>query len=275
MPEGPETLRQVDELSDVLVGKKLTQVYFYHSQPDEFRAKLAKSSVKSIEPHGKAIVINFKNELSIYSHNNLYGKWKVLSHEEALKKNPFASLRLSLSTKKIHACLFSASDIEVIPTNQLSAHPYIKSLGPNCLDKDLDWKNIKNRLTEAKFQKRKIKALLLDQKFVAGIGNYLRNEILFDSGIMPELKVFEISDKKLDNLAKSIISIPKRSYLQSGFTRKKSEYENLLKSHNEPAKLRFYVYGRMNLPCYKCQTKIKRLDSSNQPMYICPVCQSD
>lgn len=273
MPEGPETQRQVDDLSSVLVGKKLTQVYFYHSQPDEFRGRLSKSRVQSIIPYGKAIVINFKNKLSIYSHNNLYGKWKVLSHGEGQSKNPIGSLRLSLSTDKVHACLFSATDIEVVPTDKIHEHPYIQDLGPNCLDKGITWKEIRALLKKPKYQKRKIKSLLLDQKFVAGIGNYLRNEILFNAGIRPELKVYEIAANSLDELAKAILIIPKRSYVQSGFTRKKSEYEKQLEGHAEPSKLRFYVYGRMDLPCHVCGTKIKRIDSPNQPMYFCPNCQ--
>ena len=82
MPEGPETQRQVDDLSSVLVGKKLTQVYFYHSQPDEFRGRLSKSRVQSIIPYGKAIVINFKNKPSLLqSFTKTHG---IFSHLDGL-----------------------------------------------------------------------------------------------------------------------------------------------------------------------------------------------
>ena len=272
MPEGPETLIEAEKLASVLVNKKLTQVFFYHAEPDSFRKKLESSTVKSVTPQGKSLLINFKNGLSIYSHNNLYGKWKVLGKNEAENKNPISSLRLSLSTHKEHACLFSASDIRVVPTKNVTDIDYVKTLGPSCLDKKLTKKMIIARFQNPKLAKRKLKSLLLDQKFIAGIGNYLRNEILFFAGIHPETTVGSLDQDAISQLAHAIREIPDRSYQSGGFTRHKSEYGDLSKVE-EPKKLRFYVYGRMNLPCYRCKNKILRLSDSSQPVYVCPSCQ--
>lgn len=274
MPEGPETLIQAQQLESVLVNKKLTQVFFYHADPDSYRKKLEASKVKSIVPHGKSLLLNFSNGLSIYTHNNLYGKWKVLSRDEALEKNPIGSLRLSLSTKTDHACLFSASDIQVVPTKEVTKIDYIRSLGPSCLDKQLTEKKIVGTLSQAKLQKRKVKSLLLDQKVIAGIGNYLRNEILFFAKIHPERTLGSLNKNSMQNLAHAIREIPKRSYESGGFTRAPAEIGDL-SGVSQSEKLRFYVYGRMNLPCYRCKGKILRISDSAQPLYVCKNCQTE
>ncbi|MFK7825987.1 MAG: zinc finger domain-containing protein, partial [Oligoflexales bacterium] len=99
-----------------------------------------------------------------------------------------------------------------------------------------------------------------------------RNEILFFAGVHPDPTICSLDQEAISKLAHAIREIPTRSYKSGGFTRHVSEYGDLTKVE-EPKKHRFYVYGRMNLPCYRCKTKIKRISDSSQPLYICPSCQ--
>ena len=63
-----------------------------------------------------------------------------------------------------------------------------------------------------KFVRRQLSGLLLDQGFLAGVGNYLRSEILFDAGISPYRKVGSLTESELENLAKSAIGITALAY---------------------------------------------------------------
>ena len=132
--------------------------------------------VKRVRPRGKALLTEL-SDLAIYSHNQLYGRWFVVERGEELQTG--RQLRLALHTRR-HACLlYSASDIEVLRAGDVESHSFISKLGPDVLDEATTDQTIATRYAEPQFQGRQLGSLLLDQGFLAGLGNYLRSEILF------------------------------------------------------------------------------------------------
>ena len=82
MPEGPEIRRAADSLEAAIKGKPLTDVWFAFPQLKPFEAPLVGQTVTHIETRGKALLTHFSHNLTLYSHNQLYGVWRVVNANE-------------------------------------------------------------------------------------------------------------------------------------------------------------------------------------------------
>ncbi|HBO12226.1 MAG TPA: endonuclease VIII, partial [Halieaceae bacterium] len=96
------------------------------------------------ETRGKALLTHFEHGWSLYSHNQLYGVWRVQRRGRLPKTN--RSLRVALHTASHSALLYSASDISVWRTEELAAHPFLARIGPDILSPALSWRVIAARL---------------------------------------------------------------------------------------------------------------------------------
>ena len=117
-------------------------------------------------------------------------------------------------------------------------------------------------------------SLYLDQHFVAGIGNYLRTEILFFAGLSPWAKPIELSLAELGKLARWTLKIAQRAYQTGGITNP-VKYHRRLKSQGKHREVyRFATFERDGKACYQCDTRIKRVEISARRLYYCAQCQS-
>ena len=273
MPEGPEIRRAADRIAEVLEGQRVESVKFGLPRLRRYRKILEGQRVTRMETRGKALLTHFENDWSIYSHNQLYGIWKVVRRGTTPKTN--RSLRLALHTASHSALLYSASDISVWPTPEIEEHPFLKRIGPDILSPDLEWRDIAERLVEPRFRRRSLAALYLDQAFIAGIGNYLRAEILFDAGLYPARKPEALTRGERGRLARSTLDISQRSYETGGITNPPRLLKALKKQGLPREKTRFAVFGRQGLPCYRCGDEVRRLESNARRLYLCPTCQPE
>ena len=184
MPEGPEIRRAADRLAEAVVGKRLSSAWFAFPDLKRFEQSLPGALVESITPHGKALLTRFDNGWTLYTHNQLYGVWRVAGAGE--RPGGKRSLRVALETRERAILLYSASDIEMWRSDEVHAHPFLARLGPDVLDPALDEAAVEARLRDPRFAGRSLGALLLDPGFLAGMGNYLRSEVLFAARLRPE-----------------------------------------------------------------------------------------
>ena len=117
-----------------------------------FRGRLEGAVVTGVDTLGKAMLTRFDNGLTLYSHNQLYGRWFVRPRGELPRTG--RSLRVALHTETHSALLYSASDIAVLDEDALAAHPFLNRIGPDLLDEDLTWRTLALRLDEARFRGR-------------------------------------------------------------------------------------------------------------------------
>lgn len=271
MPEGPEIRRAADRISKKIVGKEIHSLSLIYPPIVEFQEILQQSQIESITTRGKAMLIRFDCDLSMYSHNQLYGRWTVNRRSTEMKWN--RSLRVEFLTDNFAVRLWSATDIEIIPTSKEEEHPFISKLGPDILDDSCTPSLIFDRLKSKKFCNRNASSLMLDQSFIAGIGNYLRSEILHQSGVHPNAKPRLISDKKLQHWAETTKNLTKLSYDTGGFT--VSEKVALAgKQRGEPKRAyRHSAFCRNGLLCHYCDAEIVRTRVANRRLDFCPKCQ--
>jgi len=270
MPEGPEIRRSADTLQSILAGRKALGVRFAFSRLRSHQARLEGRRIRAVEPRGKAMLIHFAGDLSIYSHNQLYGEWRVFP---GAPPETHLQERILIRTGAGTAVLYSASEIEVRPTGELDFLPYLAKLGPDLLGADIDAATVLARLREPRYARRALASLLLDQGFLAGPGNYLRSEILFAARLHPDLRPGDLDAARLRVLATRTLRITRRAYRTAGITNDPRLAARLRQAGAGFEEYRHAVFERAQLPCYACGTPIRRIERG-RALFHCPQCQA-
>ncbi len=272
MPEGPEIRLAADRVARVLLDQPIIEVSFGLPQLQRFEKRLTGNTIIAVDTRGKAMLTRFDNGLTLYSHNQLYGRWYTVRRPKLPKTN--RTLRVALHTPTHSALLYSASDIQVLSDEQLSQHPFLQRLGPDILDQALTAEQIVDRLRSPEFRNRALGSLYLDQGFLAGNGNYLRSEILWAAGVEPSCKPAELDTDVLQKIATETLAISRRSYRTRGVTVLPGLARTLKASGMSYQRYRFYVFGREGLPCHRCGAEIERRTMGSRNIFVCPACQS-
>lgn len=273
MPEGPEIRIAADRLAKALVGRSVEDIFFAFDSLQPYAQQFQGESVTAVETWGKALVTKFSNGLSIYSHNQLYGRWYVRRRDSYPKTN--RQLRLAIHNQRHSALLYSASDIEVLTEEELPDHPFLSRLGPDLLHTTTTKERVLEQLTSSRFRRRRLAGLLLDQHFLAGLGNYLRSEILFVCGTHPLSRPMDCSDEVLEHLAEASLQITLQSYQTKGITNDLERVEALKAKRVSRRHYRHYAFGRIGKPCYRCETPIEKHNFAGRRLYLCPTCQPE
>ena len=271
MPEGPEIRRLADALEEQVAGRRIDAIYFGIETLKKWQDRLRGAKITKVDSHGKAMLTRLDNGLSIYSHNQLYGRWVFCDTDDYPQTK--RQLRMAINCQEKSALLYSASEIAVLDEAAISSHPFLSKLGPDVLNETTTVEHIIERLRSKKYNKRRLGGVLTDQSFVAGLGNYLRCEVLFYAGINPILRVKDLDEKKLYLLAESILSLSRQSYQTAGITNQLGDAEKLMAQGATFEDARFYVFRRQGLPCYRCGAEIEKKPTAGQPCFTCPNCQ--
>lgn len=272
MPEGPEIKLAADEIAAAIAGRVAETVYFAFEHLKDFEAMLNGQTVTGVEARGKAILTRFDNGLNIYSHNQLYGKWFIRPAYNYPDTN--RQLRLAIHNSHKSALLYSASDIEVLRDDELDSHPFLSKLGPDLLDKRVTVEQVARRFADSQFQRRKLTTLLLDQGFLAGLGNYLRSEVLFVAGVHPSLRPADCSIHQIERLAQATLTLTRQSYRTKGITNNLDLVDKLRQDGYNYREYRWRVFNREGEPCFTCGTPIIKDDIGGRRLYFCPTCQT-
>ena len=277
MPEGPEIRREALAIADAIVGQPLVRIDYRVPRLTRRARTLRKATVTSVSSRGKAMLIAYSNGLTHYSHNQLYGKWRVtaVARLPKLLERRERSVRVILQTATHAAVLLSATQIELLTRAELARHPFLVKLGPDVLDRSTTVRTVKSRLRKPEFARRSLAALLLDQSFLAGLGNYLRSDILHVTGLRHSLRPIDLSDDAITTLARATLAIPRLSLKTGGATNDPAVVKKLEGEGVKPGARRFRVYNRADKPCWTCGTTVERVDVAGRGIYFCATCQPD
>jgi endonuclease-8 len=271
MPEGPEILKSADLIASKIQGKRV-EVYFGLPRLKNVEKALSGCLITRVTSRGKALLTFFDNNMVMLTHNQLYGIWFCLPLNEM--PNTSRQLRVRIASEEHHALLYSASTIDVMRTEDLEQHPFISKLGPDVLDDEVTVASIRERLMSYRWKGKRLGHLLLEQAFLAGLGNYLRSEILFFARLNYHLKVGELTTEQLSNLSDAIKHVTFRSYKNSFITLPPTLLAQQQEKYSDYEAYRFAVFDREGEGCVYCDAPIKRDDVAGRRLYYCPQCQA-
>ncbi|MDJ0654697.1 MAG: endonuclease VIII [Xanthomonadales bacterium] len=271
MPEGPEIKRVADQLESAVAGKPLEEVWFARPDLQQYQSELGDSIVTGVKTKGKALLTEFDCGLTVYSHNQLYGRWYFMGAGKRPRTG--RQLRWRLDTEDRSALLYSASEIAVMPSEEIHRHPFVARAGIDVLSDHPTVAEMSRYINQSRFARRSLGALLLDQGFVAGIGNYLRTEILFCAGLLPEATIGALSGRERSRLARQIIRITERAYQTGGITNDPKIVRRLKARGWRRSQYRHYAFCRAGEPCHVCAEEIRKHTVAGRRLYTCPHCQ--
>jgi endonuclease VIII len=269
MPEGPEIYLAARAVHEAVSQQPCTLQLLY--PPLAARARSLRGvQIQRVHARSKAMLTEFANGTVLYSHNQLYGEWVVHPAGEPLLKK---QVRLAINTAKHQVVLYSATDFAWLRAGEEDAHPYISKLGPEVLCGDVTASQIAKRL--AQFPRRVIADALLDQHVVAGLGNYLRADVLLVAKINPFRKIASLAPQELLRIAKACKTLTQRSIQKAGVVRPWAQYLAARKAGADFEAARFYAFDREGTPCWECATPIARTTHSGRGLFFCSVCQAE
>lgn len=271
MPEGPEVYRTARRVARAVGDRPLAEVWFAFDHLTPFSKRLTGQRIRSVETLGKALLLRFVDGTTIYTHNQLYGRWMFAMAGRRPDTN--RQLRLALSTDERSALLYSASEIEVIEPGRLTEHPFIARVGLDILSSEAGIERVADWIGRERFARKRLGHLLLDQGFLAGVGNYLRSEILHVAGLHWHRRAGDLDRASLCRLAETAHTLMWRSAETGGFTNDPERVAELERAGWKCRDYRHYVFNRDGQVCHVCDAPIERRTVSGRRLYHCPICQ--
>ena len=271
MPEGPEIRRAADRIGKALVGKVIEDGRWPFPNLTQATDLILGHEVLSVTSRAKAMLIRFSSGWTMYSHNQLYGRWTV--HLKTTDPRSRRSLRAEFVTDKHAVRLWSATDIVLLPTPEENGHPFLARLGPDVLDETVDADFLLEHLQSKGINRKKGATLMLDQRSFAGLGNYLRSEILHAAGVHPDDRPCDLAESTLERWAACIKSVTVHAYEHSGITVDLAVAE-ASKARGEPRRMwRHAVFCRQDRPCLTCGDLVIRKRYAGRRLDYCQTCQ--
>jgi formamidopyrimidine-DNA glycosylase len=278
MPELPEVETVRRGLVPKLVGRRIVRLVQRRRDlrvplPAKFAQRVEGRTVLAIDRRAKYLLLRLDDGNTLIAHLGMSGRM-TLHDAESAAEHPFErhdhvvfdtdqGWQVRFNDARRFGLMLLAAD-EAVPKHKL-----FRGLGPEPLDETFDGAALASRL---KGRKTPIKAALLDQKTLVGVGNIYACEALFLAGISPRRSAHTVQGERADRLVAAIKHVLLRSIDDGGST---------LRDHIQPGgelgyfQTRFNVYDRAGAPCptRTCGKIVKRLVQSGRSTFYCAHCQ--
>lgn len=265
MPELPEVETIKRGLEKRVLNKKIIEVKIIKKNvikepsASEFKKELEGETVKKILRKAKVLILKLREDKFLIIHLRISG-WLLYGKEDEKARVIF-----KFSDGNYLNYMDSRLLGELRLRKSFEDLKFIKELGPEPFEiKEEDFKNI------LKAKNTKIKALLMDQTVISGVGNIYAQEALFRAKISPLRSASSLSDKEASLLYKSILEVLEEAINYRGSS--VDAYRDL-EGKEGGMEERLRVYGREGKPCLVCKTPIKKITLQGRGTCFCPQCQ--
>lgn len=289
MPELPEVETVKRGLEPVLVGRRILRVETRRAGlrfpfPEGFAVGLAGAKIERLSRRAKYILAELDTGHTLLMHLGMTGRFTVLSSKGAANLAAFyyeTAADEGADGSHDHVVFYLEDGIRVVfsdprrfgmmdmlVTTEAHQHKLLKDIGVEPLGNELSADYL---VSKFKGKAAPIKAALLDQNIIAGLGNIYVCEVLFRTGISPKCKTGSVKREKLEALVRHTRDILNDAILAGGSTLQDFKgADGLAGSYQQ----RFSVYDREKEPCVNCAKPIKRIVQAGRSSFYCPKCQS-
>ncbi len=274
-------------LNSRIVGKKIKKIKI---APD-FKKKIFPNAkvfldflqgkrIKSVKRKGKLLILEIDKNQDLLIHLKMTGQLVYRAKDGKATVGGHPIVNQKTLPNKFTRVIFYFNNGSILYFNDVRKFGYMRltekketenilgKIGPDALTKEFNYKYFL-QIVE-KNPKKKIKAFLLDQALISGLGNIYTDEALFSSGIRPDKPAGKIKKDKLKKLFSEIKKILLKSIELGGTSF--SDYLNSQGSQGGFQK-KLQVYGRAGEKCLKCGTKIVKTKIAGRTSSYCPKCQ--
>ena len=269
MPELPEVETTICGLAPVLEGRRIASVEtrrpdLRRAFPPDLRQRLTGARVTGLGRRAKYGLIGTDRGDTLIFHLGMSGSWRIdpasLGPHDHLLLDTEEGRRLSLNDPR------RFGSVDLVETNALEGFGPFVRMGPEPLGESFDGAYLEQALAG---RRAPIKALLLDQRIVAGLGNIYVCEALHGAGIAPGKAGGLIARARLDRLAQAVKTVLRAAIAAGG-----SSLRDYVRPNGELGYFSsdWQVYGREGQSC-RCGAPIRRRADSGRSTFHCPKCQ--
>lgn len=272
MPELPEVESVRQSLASLVVNDTIVKTDVYLKKMvktpalDAFEKTLENQTITAVDRRGKHLIVVFNQHLLII-HLRMEGKFFL--HPAPLPKMKHEHLRFYLQSGRVlsYHDVRTFGTFHLYPQQPYNELPPLLKAGLEPFDEAFSGAYLKNKL---KFRQAPIKAVLLDQSVLLGLGNIYADEVLFAAKLHPLKKASRLSRRSYDALADAAIDILEKAMAAGGTLIR--TYHNTL-GVDGLFQQQLKVHTKEHQPCQTCQTIIQRIKVSGRSTYFCPNCQ--
>ena len=273
MPELPEVETVKRTLNQLIKGKHIDRVSVHLpriiQRPDDIEAfafMLKDHTVEGVERRGKFLRI-LLDGLVIVSHRRMEGRYGLYSAEEPVEKHTHVIFHFSDGTELRYKDVRQFGTMHLFAAGEEFQHAPLAKLGYEPLDDTFTFGTFKEVIGS---KKTKIKAVLLNQAYVVGIGNIYVDEALFRAKIHPERNANSLKDAELKRLYHAIMDTLSEAVDAGG-----SSIKSYVNGQGEMGMFQHshQIYGRKDKPCHTCGGPIHKIVVGGRGTHFCPKCQ--
>lgn len=268
MPELPEVETIRRDLERDIQGKKIKDVEILNPRvikepsPAEFKQRLKEAVLVDFLRRAKVLAMRLSTGDFLVVHLRMTGQLIYSAKKEEKARVIFVlsdGYYLNFNDQRLFAELRLVRDWQKLK--------FVRELGIEPLDKEWTVEKFKEMLQG---KKTRIKPLLMEQTFIAGIGNLYAQEALFLAGILPGRPANKLNGGEIEKLHGSIQQV-----LQEGIQCRGSSVDDYVNGRGEQGayQLRLKVYDRAGISCVVCRQKIQKVRMGGRGTCFCPQCQ--
>lgn len=288
MPELPEVETVRRGLSALVIGKRIVRATSdnpksFPNAPNDVKQFLIDAQVTMVRRRAKVLMIDLSSGYSLVIHLKMTGQLVLVSDAERfgaghpsdslVESLPDSSTRVTIGFEDGSKLFFNDQRkfgwMRLMPTLEISNLPFMQKVGPEPLELDFTPQQFADRF--ARRVRTNIKAAILDQSVVAGVGNIYADEALWGAKIHSQRLVGSISAEEFALLYDELRWVMNLAIEKGG-----SSNRNYVNAEGKKGSYMDFarVFRREGLPCSRCDTLIEKMRVAGRGTHICPHCQT-
>lgn len=280
MPELPEVEVIRRDLEKEIIGKKIRgaevrntknamRIIRRHSRRKDFEDALTGAKITKIDRRGKYLLTHLDTDSVLVTHLGMSGQLIKTKASAELENHTHVIIDFTIGGELRYVDPRTFGEMFVATKDELGEVRELQKLGLDPLEQPLTWQYFSQTLID---RKAKMKAILMDQQFICGIGNIYSDEILFVAGIRFDRISDTLSAQEVRRLYRAIQEVLQDAIRYRGTSADDEQYRDIYGAMGEYQEF-LRVYQRQGQPCRRCRTPIERTRWSNRSTYYCPQCQ--
>lgn len=241
-----------------------------HKTRKEFTSRLAGRKIVKTERRGKYILLSLDGGDVLVVHFGMSGQFQRANGRVGLPPHTHVVLTFQQGGDLRFIDPRTFGEMFVATTDEVGKIKELQHIAIDPLDQVFTWPTFQYLLAE---RGAKMKPLLMDQKFISGLGNIYSDEVLFHAGLRYDRMSDTLSSQEVRRLYRAIQEILQEAIKARGTTLGDEAYVDLFGKRGEYAS-ELKVYGREGMPCRRCRTAIQTVKIQQRTSYFCPQCQS-
>lgn len=272
MPELPEVETVKKTLDKSVIGKTIERIDVHYAgiikapNAEDFCSLLVGKTICEMGRKGKFLLFYFGDTVMV-SHLRMEGKYGIFKQSDDLDKHDHVVFKFTDRTELRYKDVRKFGTMHLFEKGSEFQKLPLSKVGPEPFEDAYSFEYLKEKLSKIK---RKIKPALLDQTFIAGLGNIYVDETLFRAGVHPERICGTLTDSEIEKIRIESIFVLREAIEAGGST-----VRSYTSSTGEIGlfQLQIKVYGRGGEPCLVCESLLEKSKVGGRGTVTCPVCQ--